>query len=71
MSRKSPAETAFVSGPLALKSGVSLWLDTGTTLFASHDPRDFDSSPGKCAGNNTGRGPIDFAAGWRRPIERE
>jgi hypothetical protein len=47
-------KTAFVSGPLALKSGVSLWLDTGTTLFASHDPRDFDSSPGKCAGNNTG-----------------
>jgi polygalacturonase len=47
-------KTAFVSGPLSLKSGVSLWLDTGTTLFASHDPRDFDSSPGKCAGNNTG-----------------
>jgi hypothetical protein len=47
-------KTAFVSGPLALKSGVSLWLDTGTTLFASHNPRDFDSSPGKCAGNNTG-----------------
>jgi polygalacturonase len=47
-------KTGFVSGPLSLKSGVSLWLDTGTTLFASHDPRDFDSSPGKCASNNTG-----------------
>jgi polygalacturonase len=46
-------KTAFVSGPLTLKMGVTLWLD-GTTLFASHDPRDFDSSPGKCAGNNTG-----------------
>jgi polygalacturonase len=46
-------KTAFVSGPLTLKMGVTLWLD-GTTLFASHNPRDFDSSPGKCAGNNTG-----------------
>ena len=35
--------TAFVSGGLVLKPGVSLWLDTGTTLFASHDPRDFDA----------------------------
>jgi polygalacturonase len=47
-------KVAFVSGPLSLKSGVSLFLDAGTTLFASHNPRDFDSSPGKCAGNNTG-----------------
>ena len=47
-------KVAFVSGPLSLKSGVTLWLDTGTMLFASHNPRDFDSSPGKCAGNNTG-----------------
>ena len=47
-------KTAFVSGGLALKTGVSLWLDTGTTLFASHNPRDFDAQAGKCAGNGTG-----------------
>lgn len=47
---------AFVSGPLTMKSGVTLWIDTGVTLFASRYPTDFDSRPGQCAGNNTGSG---------------
>jgi len=47
-------KTAFVSAGLSLKSGVTLWLDTGTTLFASRDPREFDALAGKCAGNGTG-----------------
>jgi polygalacturonase len=47
-------KTGFVSGGLTLKTGVSLWLDAGTTLFASHDPLDFDYVAGKCGGNNTG-----------------
>jgi polygalacturonase len=47
-------KTAFVSAGLTLKAGVTLWLDTGTTLFASHDPREFDAVAGKCAGDGTG-----------------
>jgi polygalacturonase len=39
---------AFVSGPLLMMDGVSLWIDAKTTLFASRDPRDFDVSPGAC-----------------------
>jgi polygalacturonase len=47
-------KTAFVSGGLSLKTGVSLWLDSGTTLFGSRNPRDFDAVADKCGGNNTG-----------------
>jgi polygalacturonase len=42
------AKDAFLSGPLTLISGVTLWIDTKTTLFASRNPRDFDVSPGEC-----------------------
>ena len=40
---------AFLSGPLSLKSGVTLWIDTGVTLFASRNPRDFDAKAGQCS----------------------
>ena len=39
---------AFLSGPLTLKSGVKLWIDSGVTLFASRNPADFDNGPGTC-----------------------
>jgi hypothetical protein len=42
------AQNAFVSGPLMMVSGVTLWIDTNTTLFASRNPRDFDNEPGAC-----------------------
>ncbi|WP_230987079.1 glycoside hydrolase family 28 protein [Allorhizobium terrae] len=32
---------AFLTGPLTLKSGVTLWIDKGVTLFASRDPKDY------------------------------
>jgi polygalacturonase len=48
------ANNAFLSGPLTLKAGVTLWIDTGVTLFASRDPRVFDVRPGQCGGNGTG-----------------
>ncbi|MES1157631.1 MAG: glycosyl hydrolase family 28 protein [Haliangium ochraceum] len=32
------ANDAFVTGPLNIPSGVSLWIDAGTTLFGSRDP---------------------------------
>jgi polygalacturonase len=47
-------KVAFVANGLTLKAGVSLWLDTGTILFASHSPREFDAAVGRCAGNGTG-----------------
>ena len=37
---------AFVSGPLSLRAGVTLWVDAGTILFASQDPRDYDTTAG-------------------------
>ncbi len=40
------SKNAFLSGPLTLPSGVTLWIDKGVTLFASRNPRDFDDKPG-------------------------
>ncbi len=39
---------AFLTGPLQLRAGVTLVVDGGATLFASRDPRVFDTSPGVC-----------------------
>jgi polygalacturonase len=41
-------EDAFLSSPLTLRSGVTLWIDKGVTLFASRDPRDYDTGDGFC-----------------------
>ena len=37
---------AFLSGPLKMVSGVTLWVDANTILFASRNPRDYDKDPG-------------------------
>lgn len=37
----SNEENAFLSGPLTLKSSVTLWVDQGITLFASRSPVDY------------------------------
>ena len=39
---------AFLSGPLVLKPGVTLWIDAGATLWAGTDPRDYDRGSGTC-----------------------
>lgn len=39
---------AFLSGPLELREGVTLRIDKGVTLYASRNPRDFDTVPGTC-----------------------
>lgn len=39
---------AFLSGPLELRKGVTLLIDRDVTLYASRNPRDFDSTPGTC-----------------------
>ncbi len=38
----------FLSGPLQLRRGVTLWIDSETALFASRNPRDYDVTPGSC-----------------------
>lgn len=38
----------FLSGPLLLKTGVTLEIDADAALFASRDPRDYDLTPGGC-----------------------
>ena len=38
----------FLAGPLALRSGVTLVVDTGAVLFASRDPRLYDLKAGSC-----------------------
>jgi polygalacturonase len=42
------AHNAFLSGPLYLRSDVTLLVDANTTLFASRNPRDYDVTPGAC-----------------------
>jgi polygalacturonase len=39
---------AFLSGPLELREGVTLLIDKGVTLYASRNPKDFDTTPGGC-----------------------
>src|SRR5262249_7234098 len=46
--RPASGTRAFVSGPLKLKNGVTLWIDEGAILYASRNPRDYDTSPGVC-----------------------
>ena len=42
------ASHAFLSGPLELRAGVTLLVDQGVTLFASRDPKLYESSPSSC-----------------------
>jgi len=42
------ANNAFLSGPLELRAGVTLVLDKGVTLYASRDPKLYETSPGSC-----------------------
>jgi polygalacturonase len=44
----SSGDSGFLSGPLKLKSGVTLWIDSGVTLFASRNPADYDRGTGIC-----------------------
>ncbi len=46
------AKDGFLTSPLTLKSGVTLWIDTGATLYASRDPKDYDNGPGDCGTAN-------------------
>jgi polygalacturonase len=53
----SNGKRSFVAGPLVLKSGVSLVVDAGATLYASSDARLFDRGANNCGSNDQdGRG---------------
>lgn len=40
--------SGFLTGPLRLRSGVTLWIDDGVTLFGSRNPADYDTGAGTC-----------------------
>ena len=42
------ANTAFLSGPISLRPGVTLLIDRGVTLYASRNPTDYELSEGSC-----------------------
>jgi polygalacturonase len=46
--RADGASNAFLSGPLEMRPGVTLLLEKGVTLYASRDPKLFDTVPGGC-----------------------
>lgn len=46
--QSSGAKNAFLSGALQLREGVALRIDKGVTLYASRDPKDFETEPGTC-----------------------
>ncbi len=48
MLRVNETSNAFLSGPLVLKSDVTLIVGRGVTLFSSRDPAVFAVSPGSC-----------------------
>ncbi|WAT16126.1 glycoside hydrolase family 28 protein [Xanthomonas fragariae] len=41
-------QSGLLSGPLTLKSGVTLWIDRDVTLFGSRNPQDYDNGLGTC-----------------------
>ncbi len=45
-------EDGFLTSPIRLKSNVTLWIDKGVTVFASRDPKDYDTGSGDCGTNN-------------------
>lgn len=46
--RADGVNDAFLTGPLQLRTGVTLIVQKGVTLFASRNPRVYDTSPGSC-----------------------
>jgi polygalacturonase len=55
--RASGSNDAFLSGPLQLRTGVTLIVDKGVTLFASRDPSLYAVTPGSCGIVRHGPGP--------------
>ncbi len=58
-------KNAFLSGPLELRSNVTLLLDKGVTLYASRNPKDYDTVPGGCGTSGTESRPCKPLIGVR------
>jgi polygalacturonase len=46
--RPTGANNIFLMGPIELRPGVTLIVDSGAAIFASRNPRDYELSPGSC-----------------------
>nr|ANJ43604.1 glycoside hydrolase family 28 [Medauroidea extradentata] len=55
------ASGTFISGPLTIPSGVGLWVDSGATLKASTNPKDYDTGKNTC-------GTLDSSGGGCKPL---
>ncbi len=53
------SRAAFLSAPLILPRGVTLFLDRGVTLYASRNPRDYDLAPHSCGEPAPPHGQLD------------
>ncbi|MGA2438235.1 MAG: glycosyl hydrolase family 28 protein [Acidobacteriaceae bacterium] len=60
-STSAAGHTAFLTGPIALRSGVTLLIDRGVTLYASRNPTDYELSEGSC-------GLVNDASAGCRPL---
>ena len=50
-------KNAFLVGTVQLKSGVTVWIDAGVTVYASRNPRNFDAKAGSgLCGTDTSNG---------------
>jgi polygalacturonase len=61
--RADATHRLFLSGPIELRSGITLLVSAGAMLLASRDPRDYDVRPGSC-------GTVDAHGGGCRPLIR-
>jgi polygalacturonase len=43
---KDGDQNAFLAGTLQMKTGVTVWIDEGVTVYASRNPRNFDAKAG-------------------------
>lgn len=46
--RAKGTANVFLSGPIEMRQGVTLLLDRGVTLYASRDPKLYETTPGSC-----------------------
>ncbi len=68
--KPSSGNNAFLTGPLEMRSGVTLLIDEGVTLFGSRDPAVYEikaegSTPGLCGTIAAGAPPAVFPAPQR------
>lgn len=61
--KSDAANDAILIQPIQLKAAVTLLVDTGVTVYASVNPRDYDTAPGRC-------GTIDERGGGCSPLIR-